>query len=85
MVAADLLSILCCPETRQPLASAGPDVLARLNARVAAAGEPPMANRGGQSVREPLAEGLVRLDQTVLYPVRDGIPILLVEEGIYLL
>ena len=86
MIAADLLAILCCPETRQPLSAAGPEVLARLNARLAAAaGEPALANRGGEPVRQPLVEGLVRLDQTLLYPVRAGIAILLVEEGIFLL
>jgi uncharacterized protein YbaR (Trm112 family) len=59
-------------------------MLARVNARISAAGAPALANRGGEPVREPLAEGLVRLDRTLLYPVRDGIPILLVEEAIVL-
>ena len=84
MIYASLLAILCCPENHQPLALADPEMLARLNARIAAPGASPLTNRGGEPVREPLSGGLVRLDRTLLYPVRDGLPILLVEEAISL-
>jgi uncharacterized protein YbaR (Trm112 family) len=33
-------------------------------------------------VKEPLSDGLVRQDGKVLYPVRDGIPVMLADEGI---
>ena len=41
-----------------------------------------MTNVGGQTVTEAIESGLVREDGTILYPVREGIPVLLVEEGL---
>ena len=84
MISADLLAILRCPENRQPLSVASPEILARINARISADGPQTLTNRGGEPVRELLSEGLVRLDQTLLYPVRQGLPILLVDEAIFL-
>ena len=39
-------------------------------------------NRGGELVTEPVREGLVREDGLFLYPVRDDIPIMLIDEAI---
>ena len=80
MIDQDLLKILACPETHQPLAEASAELLAKANARIAAGAK----NRGGKDVDGPLESGLVRADQKVLYPVRDGIPVLLIDEGIEL-
>jgi uncharacterized protein YbaR (Trm112 family) len=80
-VSPELLEILVCPETRQPVRPARPEELAALNARVER-GE--LRNRGGDAVARPLAEALVREDGRVLYPVDDGIPVMLVEESIEL-
>jgi uncharacterized protein YbaR (Trm112 family) len=84
MISNFLLSILCCPESRQALVRADAEILARVNARIAPDAAPPLTNRGGEPVRETVSEALVRQDRALLYPVRDGIPILLVEEGIFL-
>ncbi len=78
-VSQDLLDILVCPETKQPVSLAPPELLERLNRRIAA-GE--LRNRGGEPVAKPVDEGLVREDGRVLYPVDDGIPVMLIEESI---
>lgn len=79
MIDKELLKILACPETHQPLAEAGADLLAAVNARVAAGS---CANVGGHKVESALEGGLVREDGRIVYPIRDSIPVLLVDEGI---
>ena len=81
MIAKELLDILVCPETRQPLHDAPPEVLARLYAAIASG---TLVNRSGQRVEDRLAGGLVRQDGRVLYPVTDDIPIMLEGESIAL-
>ncbi|MDW8307934.1 MAG: Trm112 family protein [Verrucomicrobiales bacterium] len=81
MIAPDLLELLCCPETHQPVRLAEPELIERLNAQIAAG---TLTNRAGQRVAEKLDGGLVRADGRVLYPIRDGIPVMLVEEAIAL-
>jgi uncharacterized protein YbaR (Trm112 family) len=75
----ELLEILVCPETRQPVRLANSDQLDAVNRRIRA-GE--LRNRGGDPVKDPIQEGLVREDGKVLYPVDDGIPVMLVEQSI---
>lgn len=79
MIDKDLLAILACPDTRQPLSEADAALLARVNAEIAAGRA---RNVGGAPVTAPLESALVRQDRKVLYPIRDGIPILLMEEGL---
>jgi uncharacterized protein YbaR (Trm112 family) len=74
-----LLEILVCPETKQSLSVADAAVLERLNDAIRKGG---VTNRGGQAVSTPIHEGLVRKDGSVLYPVRDDIPIMLIDESI---
>ena len=80
-ISPELLEILVCPETKQPVAPAAADVLARLNEAVRAGR---VHTRGGRAVTEPIAEGLLRQDGRILYPVDDGIPVMLIEESIEL-
>ena len=79
MVDAELLNLLCCPETRQGVRLADAQLLEQLNQKVAAGA---LHNRAGRVVSEQLAESLLREDGKVLYPVRNGIPVMLVEEAI---
>jgi uncharacterized protein YbaR (Trm112 family) len=77
----DLLEWLACPDSRQPLAEAGADLLARVNERVRRSEAKTVA---GKRVEREVEAGLVRQDGKVLYPIVDGIPVLLVDEGIAL-
>ncbi|HZR20277.1 MAG TPA: Trm112 family protein [Verrucomicrobiae bacterium] len=79
MVDAELLKLLCCPETHQPLRPADSLLLEQLNGRIATKG---LSNRAGRAVAERIQEGLVRADGKVLYPIRNGIPVMLVDESI---
>lgn len=77
----DLLEILVCPETHQPVRLANAEELERVNARIRA-GE--LRNRGGEQPAAELREALIREDGRVLYPVDDGIPVMLLDESIEL-
>lgn len=79
MVDQALLDILVCPETKQPVRLADAGLLARLSSAIEAGD---VRNRGGELVSEPVQEGLVREDGLFLYPVRDEIPIMLIDEAI---
>lgn len=74
-----LLSILCCPVTHKGLALARADLLRKVNAAIAAGR---VVNREGAAVADALDEALVTDDGKLLYPVRDGIPVLLEGESI---
>ncbi|MCY4612529.1 MAG: hypothetical protein OXB94_02775 [Nitrospira sp.] len=74
-----LLEILCCPETKQALTLLDAAALDLLNRNIAN-GE--VQNTGGNLVKEPLDGGLLRSDKQVAYPIREMIPIMLIEEGI---
>ena len=79
MISPETLAILRCPETRQPLSLATAADLAQVNQRITAGTS---RNRAGKAVSQPLQTGLVREDHKIVYPVRDEIPVLLIEEGI---
>lgn len=74
-----LLDILCDPATRQPLLPLEPAGLDALN-RAIAAGGVTRADNAAQTA--PLREALISRDRKTVYRVDDGIPVLLVEEGI---
>lgn len=79
MVDQTLLDILVCPETKQPLRLADGPLLERLNGAIRR-GE--LSTRGGAPLTEEVEEGLLREDGSYLYPVREGIPIMLIDEAV---
>ena len=79
MIDAELLKILCCPETHQELKPADPAVITKLNQQIAAG---TLKNRAGQIVKDPIEEGLVRADSKFLYPIRRNIPVMLLDEAL---
>ena len=76
-----LLDILACPATRQPLALLESRGLDALNRAIAAGG---IQRIDGMPQTDSLREALVTRDRKIVYRIDDGIPVLLVEEGIAL-
>ena len=74
-----LIRLLCCPETHQDLHQAESGLVARLNEQIAAG---LVKNRAGQPVSEKLDGGLVRTDGKFLYPIRQDIPVMLIDDSI---
>lgn len=81
MIDKELLDIIVCPETKQDLVLAEPGLVERINLLIEK-GE--LRNRSKQAVTEKIDGGLVREDRKYLYPIRDDIPILLIDESISL-
>ena len=74
-----LLDILACPATRMPLAMLEAPGLDALNRAIATGG----VHLNDESVQaSPLREALVTRDRRTVYRIDDGIPVLLVEDGI---
>ena len=76
-----LLSIICCPITHKGLALARADQLQRINRAIA---DGQLRNRDGAVLAEALKEALVTDDGKTMYPVNDGIPVLLEGESVSL-
>lgn len=79
MLDAELIDLLVCPESKQTLRPADEALLNRLNEAIASGR---VQNRGGTVLSAPLGGALLREDGRLLYPVREDIPIMLVDESI---
>ena len=79
MVDKKLLDILCCPETKQDLELVEAETVKKVNDAIAAGS---VKNRGGEKVTEKIDAGLLREDKRYLYPIREDIPIMLIDEAI---
>jgi len=73
-----LLSILCCPVTHKGLSLARASLLKSVNTAIEA-GE--LVNHDGTVLSEILKEALVTDDHKTLYPINEGIPVLLEGEA----
>lgn len=71
--------MLCCPETKADVSLADAPLIESLNRKVEAG---QLKNRGGEIVKEKMDSGLVRADGKYLYPIREDIPIMLIDEAI---
>ena len=75
----DLLAILCCPETKQAVALADEQLIQKVNGAIERGA---IKNKAQKLVTEKLDGGLIRSDNKILYPVREDIPVMLIDEGI---
>jgi uncharacterized protein YbaR (Trm112 family) len=75
-----LLEILCCPITRRPLKELRSEDLERVNTAIESG---KIRNHGGAEIHASLAAALVTTDGDLVYPIRNGIPVLLEEECIH--
>jgi len=77
-----LLTILRCPVTHKGLSQASAAILKQVNTAIESGN---VGNRDGRALDEALSEALVTDDDgKVLYPVANGIPVLLEGESINL-
>ncbi len=80
MISKDLLKVIACPETKQDLILADDDLVDKINSMIER-GE--LLNKINQKVTEKIDGGLIQKeDRKYLYPIRDEIPILLIDESI---
>jgi uncharacterized protein YbaR (Trm112 family) len=75
----DLLDILCCPETKEPVALISDEEVKRVNAAIEKGA---VKRRDGEAESEPIDAGLLREDGKYLYAIRDDIPVMLIDEAI---
>lgn len=78
-ISEELLGILCCPETHQGLQLMNEDSIEKLN-QLQLSGK--LVHRNGKAVEYTLTGGLIREDGRYFYPIREGFPVMLVEEAI---
>ncbi len=74
-----LLKFICCPKTGQSLRLAEETELEALNTRIHLHS---VVNQSGHPVTLPLEAALIREDNQIVYPLRDDIPLLIIEEAI---
>jgi uncharacterized protein YbaR (Trm112 family) len=81
MLNAELLALLVCPETHQDVALATPLEIAKINEAIR---KGHVKTAGGAPIDQPVEAALIRADRLIAYPIRDGIPVMLVAEGLAL-
>ena len=76
-----ILNILCCPVTRQPLSKVTGKKLTALNEAIENGS---ITNREKKSIKKKLLDALITKGGLLLYPIEEGIPVLLENRSISL-
>ena len=79
MINKELLDILCCPETKQDIEYVEGETIKNINNEIK---KGTLKNRGNEIVKESIDAGLLREDRKYIYPIREDIPIMLIDEAI---
>jgi len=79
MIDKELLDILCCPETKQDVQLIDNATISAINSKIK---DGTLKNRSGETVKDDIDGGLVREDKKYFYPIREDIPIMLIDESI---
>jgi len=79
MIDPELLAILCCPETKVDVNMAEAGLIDIINSKIE---EGNFFNRGGDKINKKIDGGLIRADKKYLYPIREDIPIMLIDDAI---
>ena len=79
MLRPEVLATLCCPDDRSALALANDSLIREINTVIRGG---LLRNRGGQVVEHRLDGGLLRTKRDVIYPIIEGIPVLVRDEAI---
>lgn len=74
-----LLAILVCPHTKNPLQAASTELLAQVNERIQKGN---CLNVGKEKISLPYDQGLFEPKTQIFYPFMEGIPVLVYEKGI---
>lgn len=75
----EFLNILRCPKTQSPFELMSAEEVAKLNHAI---GEGKVKQVDGAVVKKPVNEALITRDHKTVYRIDDGIPILVIEQGI---
>ncbi|MFQ6674056.1 MAG: Trm112 family protein [Fidelibacterota bacterium] len=79
VISQDLLAILCCPETKEDVHLIPEEEVERINSAISGG---TARKRSGEIETELIGGGLLREDGKYLYPIRQDIPIMLMDEAI---
>jgi uncharacterized protein YbaR (Trm112 family) len=81
MIDQSLLEILACPETKQKVVLLDQGRIAKINQSISAG---MLLNRSQKKVDQTIDSALVRQDGKFCYPIRNDIPVMLIDEAIEL-
>lgn len=71
--------MLACPKSKLPLEEAPGEILERINKTISAGKAKTIS---GEEVTRPLAKAFWEKENRLLYPIRNGIPVLIYEKSI---